>query len=126
MKKLFITFLLSAVAAPSMAGVTCNAERGQEVFNKCIACHHVDKDKGHFVGPNLNEVIGRIVGSAEGFKYSRQLRKDDRIWDATLFDQFIKSPAEMFPRTRMGFAGVKQPQDRADLYCYLTKLQEDS
>lgn len=126
MKKRFIATLLSVLAAPVFSASACNVDRGQEVFNKCVACHHVEKTQGHFVGPNLNEVIGRIIGSAEGFKYSRQLRKDNRVWDATLFDQFIESPAEMFPRTRMGFAGVKQSQDRADLYCYLTNLQEGS
>ncbi|WP_432474737.1 c-type cytochrome [Amphritea sp. HPY] len=126
MKKIILVTLLSTLSLPTFADDTCSIERGSEVFNKCTACHRIDKEQSHFVGPNLHDLAGRIVGSAEGFKYSRQLRKDSRTWNAELFDQFITAPAEMFPRTRMAFAGLKKSQERADLYCFIKNLKEAS
>jgi len=126
MKRFIAASLFSVATTSVMASENCDLNRGQEVYSKCVACHHVEPGRGHFVGPNLHSVIGRTIGSAVGFKFSRQMRKDDRSWDAALFDQFITAPAEMFPRTRMGFAGIKNVQDRNDLYCFLKKQTEES
>ncbi len=36
-----------------------NADEGENVVKKCIACHSVDKDGPNKVGPHLWNVIGR-------------------------------------------------------------------
>lgn len=124
MKQVILTSLLALGLPLSGYAAECNLPAGQEVFKKCAACHTTDKGAGHFVGPNLNGLIGREIGAVEGFKFSRQMRKDKRTWDQALFDQFITDPAAMFSRTRMGFAGIKDTTERNDLFCYLKSLEE--
>jgi cytochrome c len=34
-------------------------------------------------------------------------------------DRFLEDPFKAVPRTRMGYAGVKNPQERADLIAFL-------
>ena len=59
------------LAAPAFAG---DAAKGESDFKKCKACHSIVADdgtaivKGGKVGPNLYGVIGRQIGSLEGFK----------------------------------------------------------
>ncbi len=122
MKKPLLTALSLLTLPITVLATECDVNAGQEVFKKCTACHTTEKTNSHFVGPNLNGLIGREIGKVEGFKFSRQMRKDNRVWDQALFDEFITAPAEMFSRTRMGFAGIKDPSERNNLYCYLKNL----
>src|SRR5499426_3227115 len=47
-----------------------NAEDGTEVFKKCRACHDVGPEAKNKVGPLLNGIMGRKVGTIDGFNYS--------------------------------------------------------
>ena len=38
---------------------------------------------------------------------------------------FIENPLKTVPGTKMGYAGVKDPQERADLIAYLKKATSD-
>src|SRR5438067_12271226 len=43
---------------------------GQQVFNKCIACHNADKGGANQLGTNLRNVIGETIGHGKGFDLS--------------------------------------------------------
>ncbi len=71
-------------------------------------------------------MVGRKVAAEPGFDYSPALLaygKDGGTWSAVRLDRFLSAPREAAPGTRMGFPGVKDAQDRADLIAYLQTLK---
>jgi len=42
-------------------------------------------------------------------------------WDRDSINQFITNPKEYVAGTKMTFAGLKKPQDRADVILFLEK-----
>jgi cytochrome c len=93
---------------------------GEKVFGKCKACHNVEKGGPNQVGPNLWGVIGRPVAHHEGFKYSSALAaKNGESWTYEQLDAYLASPKAWAPGTKMTFAGLNKPGDRADVIAYL-------
>ncbi|HEP9161525.1 TPA: c-type cytochrome [Pseudomonas aeruginosa] len=116
-----LTSVLSAMSLPAQADVS--VERGQMLFQtKCALCHNSDAAAGHAVGPNLHSVVGRQIGSAEGFNYSPALSDSKEHWTPELLDAFIESPATNRPGTAMPFSGLKKADDRKALILYLQSL----
>lgn len=75
----------------------------------------------HKTGPNLNGLVGRKTGQAPGFSYSPANKQKGIVWsDETLFE-YLVNPQQYIPGTKMIFAGLKKPQERADLIAYLKK-----
>jgi len=100
---------------------TADVERGAKIFKKCASCHNIGKGEGAKVGPGLYGVIGRAKGVFAGFSYSDALKAKGGIWDRASINQFIAKPKDYLPGTKMAFAGLKKPQDRADVILYLEK-----
>jgi cytochrome c len=96
-------------------------DRGAKIFKKCASCHNINKGEGAKVGPNLYGVVGRSKGSFAGFSYSQALKDKGGVWDRDSINQFITKPKEYISGTKMAFAGLKKPQDRADVILYLEK-----
>ena len=63
-------------------------------------------------------VLGRL-GSVPGFAYSDPMKNSGIVWSEQTLDQFLQGPRKMVPGTKMTYAGVADPQDRADLIAYL-------
>lgn len=111
-------------AEPAFADLVAVADvaAGETVFGKCKACHKVDGSNG--VGPHLNGVVGRDHGAVEGFSYSEALlARKGTPWSEEEIYSFIKNPKVWMPGTKMGFAGLPKPQDRANVVAYLATLQ---
>ena len=53
---------------------------GEKIFKKCAACHSINKGGPNKIGPALYNVIGRKVGSMEGYKYSKTLASYGKEW----------------------------------------------
>ena len=105
--------------------VSGDAVRGQRIYDRCIACHSIERDR---TGPHHANLIGRRVGSVAGFAYSPAMRKAGEAgmtWDEATLDRFLESPTKVFPGTRMGYAGIKNAQERADLIAYLKQARAD-
>lgn len=96
-------------------------DRGAKIFKKCSSCHNIGKGEGAKVGPNLYGVVGRTKGVFPGFSYSEGLKTKGGIWDRESINQFITKPKDYISGTKMAFAGLKKPQDRADVILYLEK-----
>ncbi|HEY8433626.1 MAG TPA: cytochrome c family protein [Sphingomicrobium sp.] len=92
---------------------------GQQVFNKCMACHNADKGGPNQMGPNLWDVLGQPIGQGKGFAFSDALSKKGGTWNWDLLSQWLTSPKTFAPGTKMTFAGLSNPQDRADVEAFL-------
>lgn len=91
----------------------------------CKACHSFDKSGQALVGPNLWGVVGRSKASASGYDYSPALSGLGGAWTYDDLDDFLKNPAAFAKGTKMTFAGVPKPEQRAAIIAYL-RLQADS
>lgn len=94
--------------------------KGERVFAKCRACHKLDGTNG--TGPHLDGVMEREIAAVEGYSYSDALAGLDGAWTAEALNEFLESPRNYAPGTKMSFAGLKKVGDRADLVAYLSGL----
>ena len=94
-----------------------DAASGEKVFGKCKACHKLDGKDG--VGPHLDGVVGREIAAVAGFSYSDVLAGKDGQWAPETLQAFLQNPKGWAPGTKMSFAGLKKPEDRADVIAYL-------
>lgn len=98
---------------------TASAERGEAQFKKCAACHTITPGGANGIGPNLYGTMGKAHGHIAGFAYSDALKSIPGNWDWDSMSAWLKSPRTYAPGTKMSFAGISKPQDRADLLVYL-------
>ncbi len=104
---------------------SADADAGQKVAKKCGACHSFDQGGPNKVGPNLWNVVERPIASVEGFGYSDDLKGlSGESWTFEHLSAFIAKPKDFAPGTKMTFAGVKKPEDRANLLGYLRSLSD--
>lgn len=95
--------------------------KGQKVFSKCKACHKLEPGV-NATGPTLYGVVGRPIGSVEGFRYSKALAEHGGNWTPENLDAFLTKPKDFAPGTKMTFAGLKKPEDRANVIAYLQSI----
>ncbi|MEB8387987.1 cytochrome c family protein [Rhodobacteraceae bacterium KMM 6894] len=112
-----------AEAGPSLEEMLASADigKGERVFNKCKACHKLEKGENS-TGPYLYGVVGRAVDAAEGFGYSGALEEVVDVWTPENLDGFLTKPASFAPGTAMGFAGLNKAEDRANVIAYLDSI----
>jgi len=99
-----------------------DAERGEELWQDCAACHQIGAGAIDWVGPHLNGLFGRRAGAHEDFPYSDSLARmgaDGLVWTFETLDAYIENPLSLVSGTRMYYEGLPDPQDRADLLAYL-------
>jgi len=97
-------------------------EKGAKVFRKCSACHKLEKG-ANGTGPYLYGVVNRPVASAEGFGgYSAAMQSHGGNWTPEELDAFLANPKGYIQGTSMSFAGLKKPEDRANLIAYLQTI----
>ncbi|MBL3569060.1 hypothetical protein BV509_18760 [Rhodovulum sulfidophilum] len=98
-----------------------DAAAGERVFNQCKSCHRVEEGV-NAVGPSLYGVVGRPVHAVADFSYSDAMAGLEGEWTAERIYEFIAAPRDVVPGTAMTFAGLKDPQDRANVIAYLDSL----
>lgn len=111
-------------AGPSLNTLLASADvaAGEKVFAKCAACHTIAQGGAAGIGPNLWAALGKPHGHVAGFAYSDALKSVPGNWDFAGMDAWLKSPREYAPGTKMTFAGLGNPVDRANLIAYLNSM----
>jgi cytochrome c len=94
---------------------------GANVFKKCTACHNAEQGGPNALGPNLWGVLGEPIGQGRGFAFSDALAKVGGTWNWNNLSDWLHSPKNFAPGTKMTFAGISNPQDRADVIAYLNQ-----
>jgi cytochrome c len=116
--------LMAAVlTAPQPAAARGDPARGEAVYARCLACHALAY---HRTGPKHCGLFGRRAGRAPGFHYSPAMAQADFVWDEETLDRFLRDPTGTVPGTSMGYAGIADGQERADLIAWLRQASASS
>jgi len=111
-----IAFAVSTASGAAAPPGDPNA--GEAIYSRCLACHALAYDR---TGPRHCGLFGRKAGSVKGFAYSDAMKRSKIVWNDKTLDRFIADPFKTVPGTAMGYAGVKDPKERADLIAYLKR-----
>ena len=101
---------------------SADASAGEAEARACAACHTFEEGGPNRIGPNLWGIVGRDIASVPGFSYSDALASMEGVWDYENLDHFVADPKGWAPGTKMAYAGLRDPQGRADLILYLRSL----
>ena len=122
MKRLIIAVVVAALTIPSAAALAQagDAAKGERVFaTQCKACHTLERGGASVTGPNLYGLMARKSGGLPGYGYSEAMRRFAIVWDEKTLANYLRDPKGDMPGTKMVFAGVKRPDQLADLIAYL-------
>lgn len=124
MRVLALGLLMSAlVAAPALADD--HHEAGEKVFKKCAACHAIGEGAKNKVGPELNNLIGRVAGTHPDFNYSKAMidaGAGGLVWTSETLHQYLVKPRDFVKGTKMSFAGLKEQHEIDDIVAYLSSF----
>lgn len=118
----------AVVAAPApqidlaTALAAADVEKGRKSAQVCTSCHTFDQGGQDRTGPGLWGVVGRDVASRPGFAYSSAMSAQGGDWTYERLDHYLAAPAKAVPGTKMAFAGIRKPQDRANVIAFLSTL----
>jgi cytochrome c len=110
-------FLMAAARADG------DAARGEARFQDCAACHKLEAGSND-VGPSLHGIFERKAAALTDFRYSPAMKRSGISWTPETLDKFIADPQAMVSANRMPYAGMANPNDRADLIAYLQKMSK--
>ena len=100
---------------------SADASKGADVFKKCAACHNATPGGANALGPNVHAIMGAPLAGKPGFAYSEALKGKGGTWTWDAMDAWLKSPKSFAPGTKMTFAGLSKPEDRANLLAWLNQ-----
>ena len=104
---------------------SASVDKGADVFKKCGACHNAEKGGPAGIGPNLYGVVGGPHDHMPGFSYSDAMEKTASAkWGFDELNAWLTSPKAYVPGTKMAFAGISKPEERAAVIAYLNSKSD--
>lgn len=119
------TAVTAGAAAPQVAEpidaliAAADIAQGEKLAKMCAACHTFDAGGANRVGPNLAGILGAGKAKVAGFAYSDAMKAKGGSWDVAELNEFLWNPKKTVPGTKMAFAGLKKPEDRAAVVKFL-------
>ncbi|HXH52610.1 MAG TPA: cytochrome c family protein [Sphingomicrobium sp.] len=106
---------------PPLAVLLAQADvaAGEQAFRKCAACHNIEPGGANQLGPGLYGVMGNPIAAHPGFAFSDALKSHGGSWGWEEMDSWIANPRRFAPGTKMTFAGIANPQERANLLAFM-------
>lgn len=101
-----------------------NIEAGKESEKKCAACHTFEKGGANKVGPNNWGVLGSKIAHKGDFSYSQAMASHGGNWDYESLYKFLYNPKGFIPGTKMAFAGIKKPEELANIMAYINSMSD--
>lgn len=99
--------------------------KGEQLVKACAACHSFDKGGANKVGPALWDIVNsNRARLGEGFAYSAAMKGAGGTWTYDNLNTFLAKPRQAVPGTKMAFAGMAKPEDRAAVIAYLRTLSD--
>ena len=113
--------------APSLATLLADASAssGEQASRVCAACHSFNEGGPHKVGPNLYNVVGKDIASAEGFNYSQALKDKEGGWTYEKLAGYLENPNGWAPGNNMSYQGIKDPNKLANVIAYLRQQSDN-
>lgn len=96
--------------------------KGEKLSKACAACHSFEKGGPVKTGPTLWNVVGAKKANAAGYSYSSALQEHGGSWTYTELNKFLWKPKKYISGTKMNYAGLKKPEDRAAMIAWLRTL----
>lgn len=115
-----VTALFAVAIGPAAPGRAANP--GARAFQKCYACHSVDRAETGLPGPNLAGVMGRRAGTTREFEYTAAMKDAGArglVWDRPALDRFLINPEGVVPGTSMARPHLESDQERRAVIDYL-------
>lgn len=106
------------ISGATLAQFTGDPASGEKVFIQCKTCHVTDPGVNR-IGPSLHGIVGRAAGTVPGYNYSPANANSGITWTPEKLFQYLENPQRVVPGTKMAFAGIQDPQKRADLIAWL-------
>ena len=109
---------VDTISGVKFASYTGDAAKGKTDFVVCSACHGVEAGVNK-IGPSLHAVVGRTAGTVAGYTYSAANKNSGITWTPEKLFQYLEKPQRIVPGTKMTYAGMTDPQKRANVIAYL-------
>eukprot|EP01084_Bolivina_argentea_P029726 55183_1 len=111
--------------AAKFEDLTGDVDKGKNIFiSRAAQCHTAEKGGASKQGPPLWGIVGRTAGQVIGYSYSKGNAESGVVWSEQALFDYLENPKKFVPGTKMAFAGLKKPQDRADIIAYMATLKE--
>jgi cytochrome c len=95
--------------ATTSAPIRPPAETFAAIFRPCAHCHQIGEGARAVTGPVLNDVFGRPAASGD-YPYSKAMKESGLVWDAATLRDFLVSPQDVVPGSRMYFQGIPETE----------------
>lgn len=87
---------------------------------RCGTCHTFNQGGANGQGPNLYAMMGKPIGEGiPGYTFSDALSSHGGSWTYENMFAWLESPRAFAPGTKMSFAGLASPEDRANIVRYM-------
>lgn len=104
------------VLEPDVEVPAGDTKKGAKLFKaKCAQCHTIEKGGNSKQGPPLWGLMGRTSGTVDGFAYSGANKDSGIVWSDKHLFEYLVNPKKYIVGTKMVFAGLKKPAERADI-----------
>jgi cytochrome c len=106
---------------------SASVEDGAKVFRKCQSCHTYEAGDRNGTGPNLYSIVGANIATRDhgGFELSDSLKENVEVWTYDMLNAYLENPKAVAPKGTMSFAGLRKPEDRADVIAFLMEYTEN-